>query len=59
MNKNYYNEILLLKKRLDDANIPYYFQEYMGGYRLAYPDNSSVKCSVIEHVMDDMKIYWK
>lgn len=49
MVRSCYNEILLLKKRLDDANIPYYFQEYMNGYRLAYPDNNSVKCSVIEH----------
>lgn len=49
MIKNCYNEILLLKKRMDDANIPYYFEEYMNGYRLAYPNNNDVKCSVIEH----------
>lgn len=44
-----YHEILVLEVRLCDAGIPHTFNPYMGGWRIAYPDNEKVVCSAIEH----------
>ena len=46
---NKYNEILRLKEMLEKAEIPFEFNEYMGGYHLCYPNKKIKECSVIEH----------
>lgn len=44
-----YHEILLLEADLYRANIPHTFQPYMGGWRIAYPNDEKTVCSAIEH----------
>ena len=46
---NKYDEIFKLKEMLENAEIPFEFSEYMGGYHLCYPNNKTKECSVIEH----------
>lgn len=43
------NEILKLKRMLDNAKIPFRFSETFGGYRIEYSTNTGRVCSVIEH----------
>lgn len=46
-----YNEILILKKMLEEAKIPFVFEEVLslGGYHIIYSDEVGQVCSVIEH----------
>lgn len=44
-----YHEILVLEVKLYEAKIPHTFNTYMGGWRIAYPNNEKTICSAIEH----------
>lgn len=45
-----YKEIFKLRDMLDNAGIPYMFENgFMNGGALAYPNRESMVCSVIEH----------
>ena len=44
-----YHEILVLEVKLYEAKIPHTFQPYMGGWRIAYPNDEKTVCSAIEH----------
>lgn len=44
-----YNQILVLKKKLECEGIPFDFEEMFGGYHILYPNKEDVVCSVIEH----------
>ncbi len=46
---NKYNEIIVLKKMLEDAKIPFDFSELYGGFHIEYPNTSDRVCSVIEN----------
>ena len=47
-----YNEIFKLKKMLEEANIPFEFNEMHAGYHIEYPTFSPKRvCSVIEHAL--------
>ena len=44
-----YQEILRLEVMLQENNIPHEKREFLGGWRICYPNNAEVVCSVIEH----------
>lgn len=45
-----YKEIFKLRDMLDNAGIPYMFENgFMNGGALAYPDRENMICSAIEH----------
>lgn len=44
-----YNEIFLLKKKLEKENIPFIFRDLFDGFQICYPDIKNRVCSVIEH----------
>ena len=44
-----YQEILRLKAMLTNANIPFFFDEFLNGGQICYPAREGRICSVIEH----------
>lgn len=50
MARECYKEIFKLRDMLDNAGIPYMFENgFMNGGALAYPNRENIVCSAIEH----------
>lgn len=50
MVRDCYKEIFKLRDMLDNANIPYIFENgFLNGGALVYPDRENCVCSAIEH----------
>lgn len=50
MRMNKYNEIFVLKRKLEKAKIPFRMRPLLGGYQIGYPTLGGDRvCSIIEH----------
>ena len=43
------SEMRMLAHKLAGANIPYELSEWLGGLRIAYPNDTEIVCSVIQN----------
>lgn len=43
------SELRMLAHKLAGANIPYELSEWLGGLRIAYPNDTEIVCSVIQN----------